>query len=257
MPEIVPNESYIRIAGDVKSGVILIADHARNALPARYGTLGLPQSQFSRHIAYDIGVEDVTRGLAHDLGCPALMTRFSRLLIDPNRGIDDPTLIMRISDGAVIPGNAGLDEAERAQRIARFHAPYHAAIRHEIDAALAGGVVPALFSIHSFTPAWRNVARRWHVGVLWDEDRRFSDPLIAGLSAMSDLVVGDNEPYSGALEGDTLNVHGTRRGLAHALIEIRQDLITHQTGVDEWVKRLARVLEPILNEPELHRLMPR
>src|SRR5207237_3616323 len=91
------------------------------------------------------------------------------------------------------------------------------------------------------------------LGVLWDEDRRFSDPLIAGFSAMEDLVVGDNEPYSGALEGDTLNVHGTRRGLAHALIEIRQDLIAHQSGVDEWIDRLARVLEAILNEPELHR----
>ena len=67
---------------------------------------------------------------------------------------------------------------------------------------------------------------------------------------------GDNEPYSGALEGDTLNMHGTRRGLAHALIEIRQDLIAHKTGVDEWIERLVRVLEPILNEPMLRRLAP-
>jgi predicted N-formylglutamate amidohydrolase len=256
MPDTAPNESYIRIDGDVKRGIILIADHARNALPARYGTLGLDPKQFSRHIAYDIGAEPVTTGLARRLGCPALLTVFSRLLIDPNRGIDDPTLIMRISDGAVVPGNALLDGTERACRIAQFHAPYHAAITREIDATLAQGVVPVLFSVHSFTPHWRGVPRPWHVGVLWDEDRRFSDPLIARFSATGDLVVGDNKPYSGALEGDTLNLHGTRRGLAHALIEIRQDLIAHQTGVDEWIDRLARVLEPILNEPQLHRLPP-
>jgi predicted N-formylglutamate amidohydrolase len=256
MPETTPHESYIRIDGDVKSGIVLIADHARNALPARYGTLGLDPAQFSRHIAYDIGVEQVTAGLARALGCPALMTCFSRLLIDPNRSIDDPTLIMRISDGAVIPGNAYLDEAERLYRIAGFHRPYHAAITREIDAALDSGTVPALFSIHSFTPAWRGIPRPWHVGVLWDEDRRFSAPLIAALGRMGDLVVGDNEPYSGALEGDTLYAHGTRRGLAHALIEIRQDLIARETGVDEWISRLARVLEPILNDPELHRVKP-
>jgi predicted N-formylglutamate amidohydrolase len=256
MPEPSANESYIRIDGDVKRGIILIADHARNTLPAGYGTLGLAPAQFSRHIAYDIGVEQVTEGLARALGCPALLTTFSRLLIDANRGIEDPTLIMRISDGAVVPGNAYLDDAERACRIARFHAPYHAALTGEIEAALALGIMPALFSIHSFTPRWRGVPRPWHAGVLWDKDRRLSDPLIAGLSAMADIVVGDNEPYSGALEGDTLNVHGTRRGLAHALIEIRQDLIAFQTGVDEWIDRLVRVLEPILNEPQLHRLMP-
>src|SRR6266498_2993049 len=118
MPDTAPHESYIRIDGDVKRGVILLADHARNILPARYGSLGLEPSQFSRHIAYDIGVEQVTAGLARALGCPALLTVFSRLLIDANRGIDDPTLIMRISDGAVIPGNAAVDETERACRIA-------------------------------------------------------------------------------------------------------------------------------------------
>src|SRR5947199_8737292 len=124
MTEATVNESYIRIEGDVKRGIILLADHARNALPARYGTLGLDAKQFSRHIAYDIGVEQVTTRLASALGCPALLTRFSRLLIDPNRDTDDPTLIMRITDGAIIPGHADVDEAERAYRIAQFHAPY-------------------------------------------------------------------------------------------------------------------------------------
>src|SRR6185295_4066722 len=144
------NESFARISGDLKPGIILIADHARNWLPAEYEALGLPPEQFDRHIAYDIGVEAVTRGLALKLGCPAIFATFSRLLIDPNRGADDPTLIMRVSDGAIIPGNAYIGEAERENRLARFYRPYHAAIAAEIDAALAQGLDPLLVLIHSF-----------------------------------------------------------------------------------------------------------
>jgi predicted N-formylglutamate amidohydrolase len=240
------NESFARISGDLKRGIILIADHARNSLPAEYGTLGLPPQQFERHIAYDIGVEAVTRGLALKLRCPAFLTTFSRLLIDPNRGADDPTLIMRVSDGAVIPGNALIDESERERRLVRFHRPYHAAIAAEIDAALAQGIDPLLVSLHSFTPYWKGTARPWHVGVLWDEDHRFAHHLLEALRAQGDLCVGDNEPYSGALEGDTLYTHGTSRGLRHGLIEIRQDLIARQTGVDEWISRLAPILEAFM-----------
>ena len=240
------NDSFARISGDLKRGIILLADHARNYLPAEYGLLGLPPQQFERHIAYDIGVEAVTRGLARRLGCPALMTTYSRLLIDPNRGADDPTLIMRVSDGAIVPGNAQVDEAERERRIARFHRPYHAAIATEIDLALGQGVDPVLVAVHSFTPYWKGVARPWHVGVLWDEDRRFAGYLLDALRAQGDLCVGDNEPYSGTLEGDTLYTHGTRRGLRHGLIEIRQDLIVQQSGVDEWISRLAPILEAFM-----------
>jgi predicted N-formylglutamate amidohydrolase len=237
------NESFARISGDLKRGIILIADHARNSLPQDYGSLGLPTEQFERHIAYDIGVEAVTRGLARALGCPALMATFSRLLIDPNRGADDPTLIMRVSDGAIVPGNAYIDEAERERRLSRFHRPYHQAITTEIDAALAQGIDPFLVSVHSFTPHWKGIPRPWHVGILWDQDDRFARYLLTALEAQGDLCVGDNEPYSGALEGDTLYTHGTRRSLRHGLIEIRQNLIARQSGVDEWISRLAPILE--------------
>jgi len=41
----------------------------------------------------------VAEHLARALHAPALFTRYSRLLIDPNRGRDDPTLVMQLSDG--------------------------------------------------------------------------------------------------------------------------------------------------------------
>jgi predicted N-formylglutamate amidohydrolase len=173
---------------------------------------------------------------------PAVLSHFSRLLIDPNRGLDDPTLIMRLSDGAVIPGNARVDAVERARRIARFYKPYDDAVRTAIEACMASGRMPMILSIHSFTANWKGIPRPWHAGILWDADPRLARPLIEGLARDPAIVVGDNEPYHGALKGDTLYRHATRRGLAHALVEIRQDLIADPPGVEAWADRLAEVL---------------
>ncbi len=241
-------EPYEIVAGQGHVRLVLLCDHASNRLPQDYGGLGLPASEFERHIAYDIGAAALTRGLAQRLDATAVLSCFSRLLIDPNRGMDDPTLIMRLSDGAVVPGNRGVDEAERARRIARFHQPYHGAIAAAVAGVRARGQVPFLVSIHSFTPVWRGWQRPLHVGILWDRDEEVAGAMIRGFLSQGDLVVGDNEPYHGALEGDTLNTHGTKPGLPHALIEIRQDLIAAKSGVDEWVERVAKVIEPIMYE---------
>lgn len=238
-------EAFEIVPGDAAGGLLLFCDHASNHVPADYGSLGLPGSEFERHIGYDIGAEALTRGLAARLGAPAVLSRFSRLVIDPNRGLDDPTLVMRLSDGAVIPGNAKVDRAERDRRIERFYRPYDDAMGRAIDAAMASGRVPVILAVHSFTPIWRGVPRPWHAGILWDADPRFAKPLIDGLGEDPALVVGDNEPYLGALKGDTLYRHATRRGIAHALLEVRQDLIGDAAGVAEWVDRLERVLAPM------------
>ncbi len=248
MTKISPSEAYEIVAGAGDTRLILLCDHASNRIPADYGCLGVEARQFERHIAYDIGARSLTLGLAERLKVTAVLSCFSRLLIDPNRGMDDPTLIMRLSDGAVVPGNRDVDEAERARRIARFHQPYHRAIQAAVARVKAEGHVPFLVSIHSFTPVWRGWQRPWHVGILWDRDEQAARAMIRGFLAQGDLVVGDNEPYHGALEGDTLNTHGTKAGLPHALIEVRQDLIAAKTGVDEWVERVAKVIEPIMYE---------
>jgi predicted N-formylglutamate amidohydrolase len=243
--------AYRRIEGDAGCGVLLLCDHATNALPKAYGSLGLPPHEFHRHIAYDIGAAGVTERIAAALHAPALLARYSRLLIDPNRGADDPTLIMQISDGAVVPGNATIDDAERQARITRYYQPYHEAIEAAVDAALEAGKPPILFSVHSFTSAWRGVQRPWHVGVLWDKDPRLALPLLDALQAIPGLVAGNNVPYSGQLYGDTLYRHATSRGLAHVLIEVRQDLILTPEGQAEWGDRLAEVLRGIMQDEEL------
>jgi predicted N-formylglutamate amidohydrolase len=240
------DDSYCILPGRADRGLIVVCDHAGNAMPREYGTLGLPPAQLERHIAYDIGVAPIVRALAARLDAPAVMTRYSRLLIDPNRGRDDPTLIMRLSDGAVIPGNRKLDAAERDKRLQRFYEPYHRAIDAVIDQCLATGVTPALLSIHSFTESWKQFSRPWHVGVLWDGDVRLSNPLLEAFYAEGGLIVGDNEPYAGQLEGDCLWQHGAQRGLANAIVEVRQDLIRDAAGQAVWGERLCRIIEMIM-----------
>jgi predicted N-formylglutamate amidohydrolase len=242
-----------QIEGSVASGALLLCDHASNAVPADLADLGLPRDQFERHIAYDIGAAAVTRALARRLGAPAILTRFSRLVIDPNRGRDDPTLVMQLSDGAVVPGNRALSEDAIQRRIERFYDPYDVAIAQAVQQGLDAGHPPVIVTIHSFTPTWRGWVRPWHVGILWDADERFAGPLLEGLRAEAGLIVGDNEPYDGALAGDTIDRHATHRGLANALIEIRQDLIAEDDGAAEWADRFARLLAPMLLRPDLRK----
>jgi len=244
---------YRRIDGDVGLGLLILCDHAENTLPEAYGTLGLRPEDLHRHIAYDLGAAGVAERLADTLGAPALLTKFSRLLIDPNRGLDDPTLVMQISDGLVVPGNIGIDANEIASRIARYYEPYHRAIDRAVETGLAAGKPPIMLAIHSFTQAWKGVPRPWHVSVLWDKDPRLAVPLLSGLQAIPEIEVGDNVPYSGQLKGDTLYRHATARGLAQALVEVRQDLILSPEGQEEWAERLAEVLRRVLAaEAALH-----
>ena len=242
----VTDAPYTILPGSLTSGIILLCDHADNAFPASYGSLGVPQSQLQRHIAYDPGAAGITRHMARLLGAPAVLTRYSRLLIDPNRGEDDPTLIMRISDGAIVPGNAAITLEERQKRIDQYYRPYHAAVGGLIDAMIDAGKPPVIYSIHSFTENWRGWMRPWHVGVLWDQDPRLAIPLLTALREDDTLVVGDNEPYAGALRGDCVHKHATMRGLANALIEVRQDLIRDEAGQAEWGERLGLILRRIL-----------
>ncbi|MHC5233861.1 N-formylglutamate amidohydrolase [Brucella sp. LJL56] len=241
------------VNGDFSLGLLLTADHARRDVPAEYGTLGLQTSEFDRHIAYDIGVENLTRKLASRLNAPAVLGGFSRLLIDPNRGEDDPTLIMQLSDGAVIPGNYPMSAGEREERLERFYRPYHETVaRASGRVAAESGAAPFIIAIHSFTPRWKNNARPWQIGLLWDKDDRAVAPLLALLRAEPGLTVGDNEPYDGALRNDAMYRHATAKGFAHVLIEVRQDLIADDKGAAEWTERLAPMIAHINTLPGIH-----
>jgi predicted N-formylglutamate amidohydrolase len=237
--------------------VLLTCDHASRAVPQALGSLGLDEASLARHIGWDIGAAEVTRRLAALLDAPALLSGYSRLVIDCNREPADVSSIPAASDGVTVPGNIGLSAAARAARRAAIFEPYHAAISAWIEAALARSVVPAYLSIHSFTPEMDGRKRPWHVGILWDHDKRIPEPLLTELAADTALVVGDNEPYSAREPpGFSLHHHAVARGLPHVEIELRQDLIADSAGMGQWADRLAHALRPILACRDIYRLEP-
>jgi predicted N-formylglutamate amidohydrolase len=249
-------DAFHRMGGRADAGVVILCDHARNVLPAEYGSLGLAAPEFQRHIAYDIGAEAIATEVARLLDVPAVFSHYSRLLIDINRGLDDPTLVMRLSDGAVIPGNRDVDEREVASRVARFWQPYHSAVAETISACCATGETPVILSLHSMTDRWKGTQRPWDTSILWAEDDRLARPLLDGFAALPGLIVGDNEPYHGRLEGDTMWQHAHGNGLAGAIIEYRQDLVADARGQKTWADRTVALMRGILQRrrPVLHQV---
>jgi predicted N-formylglutamate amidohydrolase len=252
-PDDPPAFEIVNAAG--RAPVLLICDHASNAVPRRLAGLGLDDETLALHVAWDIGAAETTRRLALLLDARAVLAGYSRLVIDCNRPLDDPTSIAGESDGIVVPGNFGLSSGVRAARAAACFHPYHAAIAGELAGFTAAAIVPAVISIHSFTPMMRGFARPWHVGILWDKDRRLPAPLIAALAADPALVVGDNEPYSAREPaGHSVHTHAASAGLPHTAIELRQDLIATPDGAGAWAAILAAALQPILAQDDLYRI---
>lgn len=194
----------------------------------------------------------MARRLRERFDADAVLGGYSRLVIDLNRALGDGSSIPPISDGVLIPGNLSLSSAERVSRIEALHAPYHAAIGALVERRAANGRVPAFVGIHSFTPWFHGTRRPWHLGILWDSDPRLARPLLEVLRADRSLSVGDNEPYSGRHTADySIDLHAESRGLAHAGIEIRQDLIDDAAGCDRWAGILGDALALALRDETL------
>jgi len=210
------------------------------------GDLGLPADDMDRHIAYDVGAAGLTRALADLLDAPAILSCWSRLVIDPNRAERDPTLVRRIYDGTVVPANRHVDQIEIDRRLISYYRPYHDALA----AFLAERETVVLVSVHSFTPCLRGrLQRPWQVGILHSQrDQRFSKALIRRLRAVSTAPVGDNEPYSGHLPGDTVDRHALDHGRHNTLIEVRNDLIGEVKGQRDMAMFLAPMLQQTLEE---------
>jgi len=238
-----------------KADALLICDHASPAIPASLGDLGLDQGQRRLHIAWDIGVAEVTRRLSRRLDAPAVLSGYSRLVIDCNRQLEDPSSIAQESDDIPVPGNRGLDEEARRLRAEACFWPYQRAIAGLIASARRRGRVPLLLSLHSFTPVMQGFERPWQIGILSNRDRRVAGRLLDLLRRDPDLVVGDNEPYDGRVgRGYGIAEHGEGNGLPHALIEIRQDQIDTRHGAEAMAERLAPVLAEIIGDAALHGL---
>lgn len=234
---------------DATRPLLLICDHASAEVPPELNGLGLPEGEIRRHIGWDIGAADLTDELSRRLDATAVLAGVSRLVIDCNRAPGHPTSICPSSDGTPIPANQALTPAQAEARAQAWYHPYQRAIAHQLERLEAnGGQQATLIAIHSFTPCLKDggCQRPWPVGILWNQDGRLAEPLIAALRSRG-LTCGDNEPYSGRVANHTVDRHGQDAGRPHVSIEIRQDEISTANGVARWAGILAEVLGEIEN----------
>lgn len=233
------------IEGRADSSIVLLCEHASNFVPAEYDQLGLDAASLTRHIALDIGAADVTRRLAAKLQAPAFLGTYSRLLIDLNRPPESSTSIPLVSEDITIPGNAGLPASEIARRQSLILEPYHTRVQAHLDMRQKHGLATRIVTVHSFTPVFLGVARPWHVGVLFGKSRTFAEGILAELRRDSRINAALNQPYV-VSRGDDYAIprHGDDRGIEAVLLEIRNDLIAHAAGAEEWATRFAGILAP-------------
>ena len=235
------SEAFRQIGTATPGGIVLVADHASNAVPADI-PLGIPEHQLHEHIALDIGTEAIAERLAKDHAIPAHIAAVSRLVCDLNREETAPGLVPPESDGHPIPGNFG---ADREARLTRFHRPYHTALEQWLKAARPR----LILSLHSFTPrlATSAAARPWQVGVLYNEDDRAARIAIPLFEAEG-LNVGDNLPYSGRDLNYTMNRHGEAEGRPYLGVELRQDLTQTREDHARWAALLAKIAQRVASE---------
>jgi predicted N-formylglutamate amidohydrolase len=221
---------------------IIICDHASNMIPAPLAGLGLAPEDLERHIAWDPGALGVARELSRRIDAPLVAGRVSRLVIDTNRDPDLFDSIPERSEATEIPGNAGLTQAERVARVRSVYSPFHEAVAALVRRKCRRGAA-GLIGVHTFTPVYEMQRRPWHVGILFDRDRRLAALLVDHFRAQPNLLVGENEPYSPRDRVyHSLDRHGQANGLPSVMIEIRNDLVATPPLQARWGDRLAAAI---------------
>ncbi len=226
------------LLGDPAAPILIIADHASNAVPDGID-LGLPPEAMHEHVALDIGVAEVAALLVASGECCAILGGVSRLVIDYNREPDAAGLVPVHSDGHHVEGNSVVDVTER---LLAFYDPYH----DKVAELAAQAHRPFILSLHSFTPALRTrpeEARPWEIGILYNEDDRGARIAIP-LLEQAGLLVGEQEPYSGKLLNASMNRHAEAHRRPYLGVEMRQDLVSDPAGQ----QRFSDILLPVLRE---------
>ena len=228
----------------IRGSLLIIVDHANNFIPPKYKNLGLPKNITDSHIAYDLNILSLSKQINVLLESDIVYGEYSRLIIDLNRGQNDPTLIPSISDKKLIPGNIGINSREFNYRKMKFYNSYHS----KIDKIVNKKKIKLIISMHSFNPYFKGKKRKTEIGILSNKDRRYSDLLIKQMAKSKKYIIGDNIPYKGELKDDTLYKHGFKRNILHTLIEVRNDLINTEIKVNKVSQFIVSSLKKINNE---------
>lgn len=234
-PRIERHDAWVAIAGAKDAPIFLTCEHASERMPEGYAWPEADAWLAGTHWAFDLGAAALVHDLADAMDAPAVLSRFSRLIVDPNRPADSDTLFRAEAEGRPVELNRGIDPAERQRRLDRFHRPYHEAI----EARLPGYDAEIVFSIHTFTPNYEGQVRQVEVGVLFNEEEELGVRAAEAIRAAG-FVTELNEPWSGkagliyAAERHA-HAHG-RRALE---LEFRQDLAVRPEERARLVQALA------------------
>lgn len=237
-----PIEAARTLGPEGPAPVLLLCEHASNAFPDTFGTLGLDAAARTSHAAWDPGALALAERLSSAWRVPLVHSTVSRLVYDCNRPPEAPDAIPVKSELHEIPGNRDLTEAARAARVAAVYAPFVAAV----DAAIARATPQAIVTIHSFTPIYFGKPRSVEIGILYDRDTQLADALLS--QDWGRFEVRGNEPY-GPEDGVThsLKLHGLARGLPNVMIEVRNDLLADAAGREAVFRLLSRNLAHALD----------
>jgi len=231
------------IAGDPRAGpFVFTCEHATNRLPAGFTEAPADRPFLADHWGWDVGAADLARDLATRTGSCAVLSRFSRLVCDPNREPGQDDFVVTEVEGHALALNRDVDAAERRRRRARWFDPYHAAVDRALGVRRAAGPEVHLCSVHTFTPVWRGSPRALEVGVLFDAHDAHARSLRAALDREG-FATALNEPYSGH-EGliYAARRHGRAHGVVYLEIEVRQDLVDSPARARAVGERVARAL---------------
>jgi predicted N-formylglutamate amidohydrolase len=242
------DDAFEQIGDPLAGPLLFTCEHATRRLP-QWEPSAADLPYLEDHWGWDVGAADLTRELARHCGSAALLTRFSRLVCDPNRAPDEASFVLREVAGHTLSWNRAVGEAERARRRARYFDPYHAAIDRALAARVASGREVRLCSIHSFTPVWEGQARAMEVGVLYDDHETHAERLVGALAGEG-FAVARNEPYSGfAGLIYAARRHGRTHGVVYLELEVRNDLIATPELACAVAPRIARALAVYAPEP--------
>ncbi len=233
---------FTRFNEQGQTPVLVLCDHASNAVPSWLGSLGISDDAMQSHIGWDIGALHMAERIAQRADAPGIFSAYSRLVLDCNRPLSDPALIPEVSDGTHIPANKTLTKEQAGERIEKIFLPYHFAIANKLTEFASRGIEPLILAVHSCAPVMNNIQRPWPIGIAHSPDERVSRPLIGKLEEIGGFAVGDNEPYAVDESDYTVVAHGLERGLRHVLIEVRQDLIADESGAHKWADVLFDAL---------------
>lgn len=227
------------------TAVYLTCEHASRRLPAPANPTPGERAILASHWGIDIGAWALTRELSRRGGYGAIGGRWSRLLIDLNRRVDDPTLVRPDAEGMTLSWNHGVDAAEIERRALAYHAPYHAEIDRQLVRRIVRGVRPVVLAIHTFTAVLHHRRRNFDVGVLYDEHTALARRM-ARTIRRSGLTVRYNQPYSG-MAGMMYAVdrHGSHLDLPCLELEVNHDRLSDPEQVDAVADAVAPAVEEL------------